>query len=98
MSDTSPSSSRRSTTMNKIEFSKEERAEIVLRIQRYFAEELDQEIGSVAAELLLTFITEEIGGFFYNRGLADAQALLAKKLDDINDEIYGLEQRQARVR
>ncbi len=82
----------------KIEFSKEERAEIVGRIQRYFQDELDQQIGSVPAELLLGFFADEIGGFFYNRGLRDAQAVFTAKLDDINDEIYGLEERAARSR
>ena len=84
--------------MKKIELSKEERAEAVSQIQRYFQKELEQEIGSVAAELLLEFFTERIGGIYYNCGLHDAQAVFASKLDDINDAIYGLEQREVRVR
>ncbi len=83
---------------DKVAFSKEERSEIVGRIQRYFHDELQQEIGSVSAELFLNFFAEEIGGFFYNRGLHDAQAVFARKLEDINDEIYGLEKRSARTR
>jgi uncharacterized protein (DUF2164 family) len=81
-----------------IAFSKEERAEIVGRIQRYFVDELDSEIGAIPAELLLQFFTEKIGPFYYNQGLADAQALFARTIDTINDEIYGLEQREARTR
>lgn len=84
--------------MKKIELTKEERAEIVNQIQRYFHEELEQQIGSIPAELLLQFFTDRIGAFYYNRGLNDAQAVFMKKLDDINDAIYGLEQREARVR
>lgn len=81
-----------------ISFSKEERAEIVGRIQRYFTDELDGEIGNMPAEQLLGFFTEVIGPFFYNRGLADAQGVLMTKLDEFNDAIYGLEERAARVR
>ena len=84
--------------MKKITFSKDERAEIVRAIQRYFEAELDGDIGAIPAEMLLAFFTDTIGGFYYNRGLADAQAVFAAKLDDINDAIYGLEQREARVR
>jgi uncharacterized protein (DUF2164 family) len=84
--------------MKPIKFEKEERAAIVARIQRYFVDELDSEIGGIPAELLLNFFSEEIGPFYYNQGLADAQAVMARMTDTINDEIYGLEQRQARAR
>lgn len=84
--------------MKKIEFSKDERDAIVSRIQDYFEAELEQEIGSIPAELLLQFFAEEIGPFFYNRGLNDAQAVFRAKLDEIDDTIYALEQREARTR
>jgi uncharacterized protein (DUF2164 family) len=81
-----------------IKFDKDERAAIVGKIQRYFVDELDSEIGAIPAELLLAFFTENIGPFYYNQGLADAQAVLGRMVDNINDEIYGLEQREARAR
>jgi uncharacterized protein (DUF2164 family) len=84
--------------MQRIAFSKETRADIVGRIRRYFSDELEQEIGVIPAELLLGFFTETVGPYFYNQGLADAQAVFAKSLDDVNDRIYGLEQREARLR
>ena len=84
--------------MKPIKFEKDERAAIVGRIQRYFVDELDSEIGAIPAELLLAFFTETIGPFYYNQGLSDAQAVLARVADNINDEIYGLEQREARAR
>jgi uncharacterized protein (DUF2164 family) len=84
--------------VKKISFDKETRTEIVTRIQRHFNDELDQEIGAIPAELLLNFFTDTIGGFYYNQGLADAQAVFAKSLDDVNDMIYALEQRDARTR
>ena len=84
--------------MKTIEFSQAERAEIVRHIQRYFETELDGDIGALPAEMLLRFFAERIGAFYYNRGLRDAQAVIADKLDEINDAIYGLEQRDARAR
>ena len=84
--------------MKPLKLEPEMRKAVVARIQRYFADELDQSIGSIPAEQLLGFFAEEIGPFFYNQGLADAQAVMSRLADNINDEIYGLEQRQARAR
>ena len=78
--------------MSEIKFSKEEKALIVARIQGYFEEEMQQPIGGFDAEFLLDFFTTEIGSYFYNRGLYDAQALLNDKLEDISDALYQLEQ------
>lgn len=77
--------------MESIQFSSEEKALIVRKIQLYFAEELQQKIGGFDAEFLLDFFGKEVGGYFYNRGLYDAQATLAARLGDVQDAIYQLE-------
>lgn len=77
--------------MSGIEFSKEEKEIIVRKIQMYFTEELNQDIGSFDAQFLLDFFAEEIGSYFYNRGLYDAQAILERRLETISDAIYELE-------
>jgi uncharacterized protein (DUF2164 family) len=77
--------------MKRIEFSKEETQQLVGLIQVYFRDELDHEIGQLPAELLLDFIGAKIGVHFYNRGLYDAQAVLAAKMEDLTEAIYGLE-------
>ena len=84
--------------MKKIKFEKEERAMMVGKIQRYFADELESEVGVIPAELLLQFFGETIGPFYYNQGLMDAQAVFARNMDNVGDEIYALEQREARAR
>ena len=78
--------------MSQIAFSKDEKEIIVRKIQLYFSEELEQKIGQFDAEFLLDFFAQEVGAYFYNRGLYDAQAALSAKLDDIQDAIYQLEQ------
>ena len=77
--------------MAEIKFTDEEKAVIVRRIQLYFTEELKQDLGRFDAEFLLEFFSEEVGGYFYNRGLYDAQVILSAKLDDLNDSISMLE-------
>ncbi len=77
--------------MPDIQFSSDEKEVIVRRIKLYFAEELKQEIGRFDAEFLLDFFAGEIGGYFYNRGLYDAQAILSGKMDELGEAIYQLE-------
>ena len=78
--------------MPTIDFSKDEKAILVRKIQLYFGEELKQQIGQFDAEFLLDFFSQELGAYYYNRGLYDAQAALAAKLEDVQDAIYQLEQ------
>ena len=77
--------------MASIEFSREEKEIIAGKIQLYFSEELDQEIGQFDAEFLLDFFAEEIGPYFYNRGLYDAQTVMEARLADISDALYEIE-------
>lgn len=74
-----------------IKFTKEEKKIIIPKIQMYFREELDKEIGSFDAEFLLDFFAEEIGGFFYNRALSEVHGLLEKQMESMADIIYELE-------
>jgi len=78
--------------MSKIEFSKDEKAVLVSRLQRYFNDELDYEIGQFDADFLLDFIAKEMGAYFYNQGLADAQTVVEKRMQDVTEGIYELEQ------
>jgi len=77
--------------MPEIKFSRDEKDVIVKKIQMYFKEELDQEIGGFDAQFLLDFFAEQIGAYFYNRGLYDAQAILEQRMEILAEAIYELE-------
>lgn len=77
--------------MADIEFTRDEKSIIARKIQLYFQEELEQEIGQFDAEFLLDFFAEEIGSFFYNRGIYDAQAVLEARLENITEALYEIE-------
>lgn len=77
--------------MSKIEFSSSQKNVIVQKIQRYFQEELDQELGQFDAEFLMDFFSKEVGAYYYNQGLHDAQAMIEKQLESIADAIYEIE-------
>jgi len=74
-----------------IEFTRDEKSIIARKIQLYFQEELEQEIGQFDAEFLLDFFAEEVGSFFYNRGIYDAQAVLEDRLQNITEALYEIE-------
>ncbi|HEY7775791.1 MAG TPA: DUF2164 domain-containing protein [Kineobactrum sp.] len=77
--------------MSAVKFSDAEKEQIVSKVKGYFREELDQDIGSFEAEFLIDFFTRELGAHFYNRGLYDAQTVLAAKLEELGDSILELE-------
>jgi uncharacterized protein (DUF2164 family) len=77
--------------MAKIEFTKPEKELITRKVQMYFREELDQQLGQFDAEFLIDFFAEEIGAYFYNRGVRDAQSIIESKVADIADALYEIE-------
>ena len=79
--------------MKTIEFSREETRVMTTHLQAWFRDELDQDSGALQAEALIAFFGEQAGGYFYNRGLYDAQAIVAARVEEMADAIYGLEKK-----
>ncbi len=77
--------------MTPIKFSREELTAIAGKLRHYFRDELDIDLRDLPAEMLVDFLAREIGPFFYNRALYDAQAVVATKAEDISEAIAGLE-------
>lgn len=77
--------------MAKIEFSKPEKELVTRKLQVYFSKELDQDLGQFDAEFLIDFFADEIGAYFYNRGVRDAQSIIESKVADIADALYEIE-------
>ena len=72
-------------------FKAEEKAELARRLRDYLRDELGAEAGMLETEAFLDFIAAEIGNAFYNRGLFDAQAAIAARLEEATDAVYALE-------
>lgn len=77
--------------MSNIEFTNEQRESMVQKLQKYFDNELEQELEQFDAEFLLDFFSKEIGAHFYNQGLHDARAIFESRIESIDDEIYANE-------
>ena len=74
-----------------IELSKEDRAQAIASIERYFREQLDEKIGNIAAGGLLGFLLQEIGPSIYNRAVADVQERLQARVADLDFEVHEAE-------
>lgn len=71
-----------------IELSKEDRQQAIESIQKYFRENLDQEIGNISAGALLGYFLEEIGALAYNKGVRDVQANLERRVAEVDIEVH----------
>jgi|TARA_B110000503_G_scaffold86380_1_gene131500 uncharacterized protein (DUF2164 family) len=77
--------------MTEIDFTKAEKEVLARKIQLYFNEELNQELGQFDAQFMLDFFSETFGSYYYNRGLFDAQALFQSRIEAVGEAIYELE-------
>lgn len=67
---------------------KEQREQAVHSIERYFAENMEEKIGNMAAGALLAFFLDEIGPLVYNQAVADVQERLQARVAEIDIEIH----------
>jgi uncharacterized protein (DUF2164 family) len=71
-----------------IELGKEAREQAIASLQRYFAENMDEPIGNIAAGGLLGFFLEEIGPAVYNKAVADVQDRLQQRVAEIDIDVH----------
>ena len=66
-----------------IKISADARKRLLASINRYAAENLDEEIGDLKAGLLLDYCVKEIGPSIYNQAIADAQSYFTSRVADL---------------
>lgn len=71
-----------------IAISEQARKEAIASIQRYFEQNMPEEIGVLPAGNLLNFFLEEIGPVVYNRAVSDAQDRLQARVAEMDGELY----------
>lgn len=70
-----------------IELPKKSKADAILSIERYFADQLDQRIGNITATGVLCFFLEEIGPSIYNQAVSDVQRSLLPRINELEARI-----------
>lgn len=71
-----------------IELTKEDRAQAIASIERYFRENMEEKIGNIAAGGLLGFFLEEIGPSVYNKAVIDVQERMQARVADLDFEVH----------
>lgn len=69
--------------MKKYDMDPEKRKELLEEIKEYFLEERDEELGDLAAGLMLDFFLERLGPPLYNQGIIDAHGYMSERTDDL---------------
>lgn len=75
--------------LSEIKLGPEAEKEMLRATKEFFLNERDEELSDFQAAVLLDFMVRQIGPYFYNQAVAEAQALMTKKVE----ELYGLEKR-----
>lgn len=66
-----------------IKVTKERRNDMISDLKDYFSKERDEEIGDLAAGLLLDFILEKLAPAFYNQGVYDSYKYMKDAAEDL---------------
>ena len=70
-----------------IGFPKDAKQQAIASIERYFQENMDEEIGNLRAGALLNFFVEEIGPVIYNMAVTEVQERLQTRVMEIDLEV-----------
>ena len=62
---------------------KEQKKEMVEKLQGYFLNERDEVLGDLAAGLLVDFIISELSPPIYNQGIADAYSYISNQIEGL---------------
>lgn len=74
-----------------IEISREATTAAITSIQRYFEENMDEEIGNLGAGALLGFFLKEIAPVVYNQAVADVQSRIQARIMELDIEVHEAE-------
>jgi len=69
--------------IGELKLDKRQKKEMVRKLQEYFLNERDDNLGDLAAGLLVDFIISELGAPIYNQGIADAYRYLSQQIEGL---------------
>lgn len=78
--------------MRPVKMPREQKLQLISRIQQYVDTELSIPIGELAGENLLDFILKELSPYVYNQAVADARQVIEQRMLSIEEDLYALEQ------
>jgi uncharacterized protein (DUF2164 family) len=67
----------------KFNISREKRENLIKEIKTFFYNERDEEIGDLAASMVLEFFMENLAVEFYNEGVNDSYRYMQERIEDL---------------
>ena len=80
----------------RIKLREERRKQMIRSIQRYFAEQFEENLSDFKAEQVVDFFVQELGAPIYNQAIQDARGFIQDKLVDLEGEFYEPEEPETR--
>jgi uncharacterized protein (DUF2164 family) len=68
---------------NKIELNKDKKDYMIAAIKEYFLNEREEDLGDLAAALILDFFIEKLAPEIYNQGVQDSYIYMTEKVQDL---------------
>lgn len=63
--------------------SPEQQKYAINQLQDYFLQERDEELSELSAILLLDFISQKLGPFYFNKGIEQSQKFMTERIEDL---------------
>lgn len=68
---------------SKFKLSKEKRDHMISEIKQYFLNERDEDLGELAAGLILDFFLDKLAPEIYNQGVFDSYKFMGDRIEDL---------------
>jgi uncharacterized protein (DUF2164 family) len=73
-------------------FTRAQKQSAIHAVQEWFRRERDEDVGELAAELLIDALGPTIGRLWYNEAIHDARSVVADRMSLLDEELFALEQ------
>ncbi|RHW42062.1 DUF2164 domain-containing protein [Neobacillus notoginsengisoli] len=74
-----------------IQFSKQQKEQLIGEIQEFFLKERSEELGNLESEAILEFFKSKLGPYYFNEGIKHSRKVAEEKMAQLEEELYSLE-------
>ncbi len=71
-----------------VDLPKEDSAEVIGSIKRFFHEEIEVDLTELQSQLILKYFFKELAPIVYNKGVSDAESFLLLRLEDMKSSCF----------
>lgn len=70
---------------------REQKEQLIERVQSYFYEERSEELGELSAELLIDYMIKELGPVIYNLAIQEAIVTVRERMSSLEEDLHAME-------